>query len=382
MYASLYEHVGSGVARVKGGLVRYANPAAVTLIGCTIGQRVEHPLLADMITAADNRLLALPLQFDFISSVKSTPTFCDPGIRPDLIATVIVAAPGHADSLLVILNRRSPTPQADTPLARFIAQIAIETTALLGQSSQPLSNEEPAAGTAPIRAFEGAREVLHDLHRNCLKIQALAEVLGRSHHEADERIIMWALVDRATQSVNALAIARNVTIALVSSGLPSPAVYGSNAWLGRAMVEYLEHSIDAAAPGSTIELSISATGTRALVCARTVAKPAADDKAERIDRATPPTRRANTFSLSLGLCQRIVEQHGGSVRIEDEFDMVDIVVDLPAGAPATGNMRLSVEQATRFAMSVAELRARRLTRAGQEPVTGSAGVGERDISPR
>jgi hypothetical protein len=64
----------------------------------------------------------------------------------------------------------------------------------------------------------------------------------------------------------------------------------------------------------------------------------------------------------LALAQRILEQHGGSVRIEDEFDSVDFVLEIPAGAPASQDAQLSVEQAQRYARDMSQLLARSMAK--------------------
>ena len=54
--------------------------------------------------------------------------------------------------------------------------------------------------------------------------------------------------------------------------------------------------------------------------------------------------------------------NGGSVRIEDDFDGVDFVLEIPAGAPATQDAQLSVEQAQRYAKDMSELLARSMSK--------------------
>jgi hypothetical protein len=75
----------------------------------------------------------------------------------------------------------------------------------------------------------------------------------------------------------------------------------------------------------------------------------------------------------MALARYVVEQHGGSVRIEDEFDAVDFVIEIPAGAPATQDAQMSVEQAQRYAHDMAQLMARSAKRRATAPKTGTSG---------
>jgi len=93
-------------------------------------------------------------------------------------------------------------------------------------------------------------------------------VFGQGAIQRDERIVMGELIKEVLNEVRPLAQARNITIS--TSGLESdlPAVYGSHAWLSKALSEYLEHSIRSAQDDGLIEFSIVALGTRLLLRAR------------------------------------------------------------------------------------------------------------------
>lgn len=132
------------------------------------------------------------------------------------------------------------------------------------------------------------------------------------------------------------------------------------------MSEYLEQSVRSAQPGGLIELSVQANGTRVMVRARNRGMFVSNH--ERRSAFVPfgvgdsPQPSDMRRGIGLALSQRILEQHGGSVRIEDEFESVDFVLEIPAGAPATQDAQLSVEQAQRYARDMSQLMARSMSK--------------------
>jgi signal transduction histidine kinase len=397
IYASLYEHVSSGVVRVRDGLIQYANPAASHFLSAIVGQPFGHPLLDQMARAAGRRIMTLPLRFE-VPAPSRPPDISATGLgplnlRPDVINAVIVTAPWFEEEVLVLLSNQARANHTETALANFIAHIASETRRPIEQLLHDLE----------LKSTDGAgddggtaRRAIHNatlLHRKLLKIRDLVQVLGRSSHEEHERVLLGALVNRAMDDAGSLAFARDVTVRLKGTDAPSPVIYGSHEWLSKAVAEYLEHVIQSSPPGSEVEVSLHATGTRALLRARTGMQTFDAISGKASHRAGPhssatergavattapnaritalslvpsirflPSLHDDHLSIGLALSQRIVEQHGGSVRIEDEFDVVDVVMELPAGAPASEDARLSLEQATRYARSVSDLLAHSLAR--------------------
>ena len=162
------------------------------------------------------------------------------------------------------------------------------------------------------------------------------------------------------------ATARNITVATEGIQGELPAIYGSSHWLSKALSEYLEQSIRSARSGGLIELSVHAVGTRVMVRASNKGLFVSNHERRSAfapfgvgDTAKPSDARKG---IGLALSQRILEEHGGSVRIEDDFDGVDFVLEIPAGAPASQDAQLSVEQAQRYARDMAQLMARSMSK--------------------
>ncbi len=241
-------------------------------------------------------------------------------------------------------------------------------------------------GAAPMGADELSTLVKEasDLSTKLGKLRDLVSVFGESAILRDERILLPDLLAQALAEVRHMADDRNITVTMSGMDSDLPAVYGSSHWLGKAMSEYLEQSIRSAQPGGLIELSVQSVGTRVMVRARNQGLFVSNHERRSAfapfgvgDTLKPSDKRKG---IGLALSQRILEQHGGSVRIEDDYEGVDFVLEIPAGAPASQDAQLSVEQAQRYARDMSLLMERSMSKrikATDTPATSlPAGAGK------
>lgn len=440
-YSLLYEHVHSGVVKLRDGLIVYANPAASSIAGCVVGRPFTEPLIDRMGRAAESRLVELPLRFN-VASASGTP----------VLQVVVVDDPEGGSGVLVMLDRAPQFATMEASLASFTSQVAAEIGPPVEQLVADLQHSAAGIcrgicnGTGN-RNSDGngasdlrARRSVHHLHLALVKIEDLMQLLLRQRTGPAERMLLADLVRTAASNLqptagdSATVIRLSGLLGNARTGRPrsrqdSPAVYGHRKWLLKAISEYLEHLVSVAPAGSVVDVALQAAGTRAQLRGRLVSAGAADRQAGRpveIDSitrtafptpaaqgaavpgaavpgapvpgaavagavfagaevsgpavtgrpaaspvasnastatsASKPTRiaigmQAGISSLGLALCQRIALEHGGAVRIEEEFGLAEIVMELPAGAPFEVDAQLSVEQAARFAGSVSDLRA-------------------------
>lgn len=356
----LFDQVKSGVVWVqRNGVVRYANKAAVQMTPVMLGQAMMDPVAARTVQAAGQGMLQLPFSFELTTQEA----------HPDAIRAVVINAPVGQD-LMVVLNNVSQERWYSHALENLIGYVEAE----MAQPIEALSRKLPR--TAQLVQQQGAagdlKALIHDaaaLSIKLGKLRDLVSVFGESAIQRDERIMLTALIEHAIAEVMPQAKARNITLSMSDGPQELPAIYGNVHWLGKAMSEYLEQSIRSAQPGGLIELTIQTVGTRVLVRARNQGLFVSHHERRNAfapfgvgDTSKPSDQRRG---IGLALAQRILEQHGGSVRIEDEFDSVDFVLEIPAGAPASQDAQLSVEQAQRYARDMSQLLARRMAR--QEP---------------
>ncbi|MEY4763628.1 MAG: hypothetical protein RI907_301 [Pseudomonadota bacterium] len=359
-FRMLFDQVRSGVIWVqRNGVVRYANKAAVQMTPVMLGQNLLDPVAERTVLAAGKDMLKLPFQFELTTQEA----------HPDAIRAVVIPAPVGQD-LMVVMNNVSQERWYSQALENLIGYIEAE----MAMPIEALTDKLPQ--TAKLLQEQGAMGELQAMVADASalstklgKLRDLVEVFGESAIHRDERIMLPDLLRQALAEVMPQAKARNVTFAVDGNDAELPAVYGSVHWLSKAMSEYLDQSVRSAQAGGVIQLSIQTSGTRVMVRARNQGLFVSNH--ERRNAFVPfgvgdgPQGVDTRRGIGLALAQRILEQHGGSVRIEDEFDSVDFVMEIPAGAPASQDAQLSVEQAQRYAHDMAQLMARSMAKRAQ-----------------
>ena len=356
-FRQLFDQVKSGVVWVqRNGVVRYANKAAVQMTPIILGQPMLDPVAERTVKAAGQSMLQLPFAFELTTQET----------HPDTIRASVINAPVGQD-LMVVLNNVSEERWYAQALENLIGYVEaemaapIEALALKLPQTAQLVQQQGAAGDLKVMVNEAAA-----LSLKLGKLRDLVAVFGESAMQRDERIMLPTLLRQALAEVMPQARARNVTIAFAAIADELPVVYGSAHWLSKAVSEYLEQSIRSAQSGGLIELSVQSVGTRVVVRARNQGLFVSNHERRSAfvpfgvgDSTKPGDQRRG---IGLALAQRILTQHGGSVRIEDEFDSVDFVLEIPAGAPATQDAQLSVDQAQRYALDMAALMARSMSK--------------------
>lgn len=368
-FRQLFDQVKSGVVWVqRDGTVRYANKAAVQMTPVMLGQPMMDPVADRTIKAGAQGMLKLPFQFELTTQEA----------HPDSIRAVLIGAPVGND-LMVVLNNVSEERWYSQALENLIGYIEAE----MAHPIEALAQKLPQI--AQLLQRQGSSQELAALVEDATSLSAklgklrdLVSVFGESAIQRDERILLSDLLRRAVGEVMPAARARNITLSVSGMSEELPAIYGSAHWLSKAMSEYLEQSVRSAQSGDLIELSIQAVGARVNVRARNQGLFVShhERRGAFVPFGVGDTGKSGEARQGIGLAlsQRILEQHGGCVRIEDEFDSVDFVLELPAGAPSTQDAQLSVEQAHRYARDMSELLARSMARRTQATDTASGTV--------
>ena len=356
-FRMLFDQVQSGVVWVeRSGVVRYANKAAVQMTPVMLGQQMLDPVAQRTVKAAGQDMLRLPFQFELTTQEAN----------PDTIRAVVIKAPVGLD-LMVVLNNVSQERWYSQALENLIGYIEAE----MAQPIESLADRLPEViGTAqqqrPTPELVSLVRDASDLSQKLGKLKDLVSIFGQSTIVRNERIMLTDLLKRALADVMPQARDRNVTVTTQGMDVELPAIYGSAHWLGIALSEYMEQSIRTAKSGGLIDLSVHAVGTRVMVRAhnRGLFVPNHVRRTAFVPFGVGDTSKPSEprRGIGLALSQRIMEEHGGSVRIEDDFDGVDFVLEIPAGAPVSQDAQLSVEQAQRYAKDMSQLLARSMSK--------------------
>lgn len=157
-----------------------------------------------------------------------------------------------------------------------------------------------------------------------------------------ERLEPWPLLEKAWQELAPLAASLGVQAQFRPHADPRAlgALYGSGLWLRRLLNECLESAM-VNAPACPIELEHRPFGVLTqIVLPRTRAF---------INDQDGPSRQ---------LAEAIARIHGGSLRIEQDEEDRELIVELPTGAPYHAGESSAPVQAARFAQDLAALQAR------------------------
>lgn len=157
-----------------------------------------------------------------------------------------------------------------------------------------------------------------------------------------ERLEPWPLLEQAWQEVASLAASLGVQAQFRPHADPSAlgALYGSGRWLRRLLTECIESAM-VNAPGCPIEMEHRPFGPHTQIVLL-------GTRAFTTDHDSP----------SRQLAEAIAQAHGGELRIEQDDDQRELIVELPTGAPFHAGESSAPLQAARFAQDLAALQER------------------------
>ncbi|HMN92698.1 MAG TPA: hypothetical protein PKC60_05645 [Hydrogenophaga sp.] len=201
----------------------------------------------------------------------------------------------------------------------------------------------------------------------------LVDTFGEDVLIGDERVVMVEMVRSTCQELADLATQKGVTLVIKGEKDDLPPIYGSRRLLRRAVVECIHNAIVHArteAPGHQpvgVEIAFRSSGQHLLVSvanmgvlsasvlqrhAASVFRPDLLIHGQQVQE--PPALR-----IGLPLAQRVLQLHGGRLRIEeDDQDGLNVMLELPTGAPRRNTQQLDMLQAQIYAEDLSKLLAR------------------------
>jgi two-component system, OmpR family, sensor histidine kinase KdpD len=284
-----------------------------------------------------DRAVGIAVRDGAIKPVRTHPGATEPAYLPLSSGVAVIgidAADAEPDGLRMLaaligladllLDRRRASLEAER--ARGLESSDRLKTAILSSLSHELKSPIASLRTgltalaAPQAGLQAdQRELLVDLDGQTTRLDRMVgDLLALSRLEAGMELDKGPhdfadLIASATRQLRAELAANHVVIELAED---LPPVEVDEVQAGRVLANLLENASEWAPPGGVIEVGAAPQGTmlEAWVENEGPAIPAAD-----LDHVfdTFWTRRARGSGLGLAICKRVVEAHGGTIRVEN-----------------------------------------------------------------
>lgn len=262
------------------------------------------------------------------------------------------------------------TTEQDSPVAvqRLSLQQIMEL--IKGDLVQPI--QQVLAQPAPPEQPALAESVRH-LNERLERLSDLVNVFGEDVLIGDERMLAPALVREIAQELAPLAQSKRVSFVIEGDREDLPPVYGSRRLMHRALHECLHNAVQHAREGVqtsesvAVGISFRAAGQHLLVnihnigvlSAAALTHHAAAIFRPATDKSGKAAAEPDRLRIGLPLTQRILQLHGGRLRIEqDASNELDVMLELPTGAPLRNTQQLDLLQAQIYAEDLSKLMAR------------------------
>lgn len=213
------------------------------------------------------------------------------------------------------------------------------------------------------------------LQERLSRLSDLVNVFGEDVLIGDERLMMPSMVRSVCQELTPRAVSRRVKFVLEGDKIDLPPVYGSSKLIRRALLECLNNAIDhtlsavSVDQASAIRVAFQFSGQHLMIKVvnmGVLTAQALSRHAETLFQAGPSAlagaakaeETKPTLQIGLPLTHRILELHGGRLRIEEDNGELEVKLELPTGAPLKSNHHLDLLQAHIYAEDLSTLLAR------------------------
>lgn len=216
-------------------------------------------------------------------------------------------------------------------------------------------------------------ESVRELREHLERLSDLVNVFGEDMLIGEDRILIPDLARDIAQELAQLMQTRRVHLVIEGDRDDLPPVYGSTRLIRRALYECLHNAVEHARDGVHTPESVAvgvtyrSGGSHLMVHIHNIGVLSAatlTHHAAAIFRPTPATPgeaplEQDRLRIGLPLTRRILQLHGGSLRIEqDAAGELDVMLELPTGAPLRNNHHLDLLQAQIYAEDLSKLMAR------------------------
>jgi signal transduction histidine kinase len=232
---------------------------------------------------------------------------------------------------------------------------------------------KPIAGLVAMMVTQVAVPETAVLSQRLERLSDLVTVFGEDVLIGDERILMPELVRSVCEELMPQARAKAVEFVLDGDRDDLPPVYGSRKLIRRAVQECLGNAVSHAhAPSNGnqsagVRVRFRSSGHHLILNVANLGVLTEKDlnqHAKSIFRSGlsqadgSPSSAPEALQIGLPLTHRILELHGGRLRIDETDVEVDVMLELPTGAPLKNTHHLDLLQAQIYAEDLSTLLAR------------------------
>lgn len=208
------------------------------------------------------------------------------------------------------------------------------------------------------------------------RLSDMINVFGEDVLIGDERMLMPEMVRATCGEMAPLAQERAVDFIFEGEKSDLPPVYGSRKLIRRALYECLRNAVDHSraatptSPRSAVRISFLPSGSHLMLSIRNMGvlsgavlnRYAGSIFRSDVRTEARPSATASGLRIGLPLTQRIMQLHGGRLKVEDVDDEIEVTLELPTGAPLKNTQHLDMLQAQIYAEDLSKLLARSRTR--------------------
>ena len=366
--ARFLDALGDEILLLTGeGRVRFANRAARDLPGIAAGVPVPWPEILRHVEGVAHGYARPPItaSLDGEGGAHRTATLLDGFAGQDLLLVL------HDD--IEAAAYRNVTEN----LFQFLRTELHASFDALATSAEVVAKALPVTqdGETLHEIVTTARARAAELETRLEKLTLLGDLVSHDRLQTDERIVLSELIAQAWARVSPIAQAADVRLSTVGVSEALPPVYGSDAWLTRALAELLENAVRASGRKTQVEVDahqesryvhltvrdfghspVPRRHGRAYLPFVTALEP---ESAKPSSKAPAAPKPKAGLGVGLALVERVLELHGGHLRVGDPHDdCTAFVMELPTGAPHAAVPGVQLEQAQRYAVDMAALLAR------------------------
>jgi signal transduction histidine kinase len=208
------------------------------------------------------------------------------------------------------------------------------------------------------------------LKKRLHRLSDLVTVFGDEVIVANGRVELAHMVKTISKELESRATSMKIQFEVTEPNQTLPAIYGSARLIRRAFHECLDNALTYSQRDLNrqqlmpVKINYVMTGEHVLISVRNHGDLPEASLLPEIREPFPKASQENTSTsngrLGLQLVQRIVELHGGRMRVSAvDDDEVKVMIEFPTGAPLRGQAKLDAAQTQRYSADLALLMSRR-----------------------